>query len=142
MLGDPSQFIKFKSKSSEKVAFGDDNKAKTVGIGDVGKNGQTFVHNVLLVDNLNYSLLSVSQLCDRNLFMLFKKYECLVLDSKFNIIFKGKMINDIYVVILENVDSSSFKCLKVENEDPWLWHRRFCHFNMDLLKEIFKKGSC
>ena len=58
--GDPSQFIKFKSKSSEKVIFGDDNKAKTVGIWDIGKNGQTFVHNVLLVDNLSYNLLSVS----------------------------------------------------------------------------------
>ena len=48
-------------------------------------------------------------------------------------------MNDIYIIILKNVDSSSFKCLKASNEDPWLWHRRFCHFNMDLLKEIFKK---
>ena len=54
MAGDPSQFIKLKSKSSEKVTFGDDNKAKTIGVGDIGKNGQTFVHNVRLVDNLSY----------------------------------------------------------------------------------------
>ena len=114
MAGDTSQFIKLKSKSSEKITFGDDNQAKTVGVGDVGKNGQTFVHNVLLVDNL----LNVSQLFDRNLFVLFKKHECLVLDSKFNIIFKKKRVNDIYVVILENVDSSSLKCLKVANENP------------------------
>ena len=51
-----------------------------------------------------------------------------------------KKINDIYVVIIEKIDSSNFKCLKVANEDPWLWHRRFCHFNMDLLKEISKKN--
>ena len=65
-------------------------KVKTIGVGDVGKNGETFVHNILLVDNLSYNLLSVSQLCDRNLFVLFKKHECLVLDSKFNIVFKEK----------------------------------------------------
>ena len=139
MTGDASQFIKLKQKASGKVTFGDDNKAKTVGIGDVGKNDQTFIHNVLLVDNLSYNLLSLSQLCDRNLFVLFKKLECLIFDSKFNIIFKGKRVNDVYVVYLENFDSSYLKCLKVANEDPWLWHRRLCHFNMDLLKEISKK---
>ena len=48
-------------------------------------------------------------------------------------------INDIYIVVLENVDSSNFKYLKVANEDLWLWHRRLCYFNMDLLKEISKK---
>ena len=48
-------------------------------------------------------------------------------------------INDIYTIIFENVDYSNFKYLKVLNEDLWLWHRKFCHFNMDLLKEISKK---
>ena len=120
MTGDPSQFIKLKSKSSGKVTFGDDNKVKTVGVGDIGKNGQTFVHNILLVDNLSYNLLSVSQLCDRNLFVLFKSHEYLILDSKFNIIFKEKRVNDIYVVILENIDSFIPKCLKTADEDLWL----------------------
>ena len=120
ITGDPLQVIKLKPKSSEKVAFGDDNKVKIIGIGDVGENGKTFVHSVLLVDSLNYNLLSISQLCYRNLLVLFKKYEHFVLDSKFNIIFNGKRMNDIYIVILENIDSSCFKCLKVSNEDPWL----------------------
>nr|XP_027120317.1 uncharacterized protein LOC113737262 [Coffea arabica] len=35
MTGDASQFIKLKQKTSGKVTFGDDNKVKTVGIGDV-----------------------------------------------------------------------------------------------------------
>ena len=115
-----NRFIKFKPKSSGKVTFRDDMKVKTIGVGNVGKNGETFVHNVLLIDNLNYNLLSVSQLSDRNLFVLFKKHECLVVDSKFNIIFKGKRFNDIYVVILENTNLSNFQCLKVSNENPCL----------------------
>ena len=116
-------------------------KVKTIGVGNVGKNGETFVHNILLVDNLSYNLLSISQSCDRNLFILFKKHECLILDSNFNINFKGKIFNDIFVVILKNINSSNFQCLKVSNENSWLWHRKFCHFNMNLLKEIFKKDS-
>nr|XP_027090322.1 muscle M-line assembly protein unc-89-like [Coffea arabica] len=36
MTSDASQFIKLKPKTSGKVTFGDDNKAKTVGIGDIG----------------------------------------------------------------------------------------------------------
>ena len=60
MTGDPSQFVKLKPKNSEKVIFGYDMKIKTIGVGDVGKNGETFIHNVLLVDNLDYNLLSVS----------------------------------------------------------------------------------
>ena len=89
-------------------------KAKTIKVGDVGENGATFVHNVLLVDNLNYELLSIHQLCDRNLLILFKKHECLVLDSKFNIIFKEKRFNDVYVVILENINPFNFQFLKFQ----------------------------
>ena len=37
MTGDPSQFIKFKPKSSEKVTFEDNMMAKTIGIDDIGK---------------------------------------------------------------------------------------------------------
>ena len=87
MIGDPSEFVKFKPNSSEKVTFRDDMKVKTIGIGDVGKNGKTFIHNVFLVDNLDYNLLRISQLCDKNLYVLFKKYECLVLEPRFKIIF-------------------------------------------------------
>ena len=42
MTGDPSQIAKHKSKSSEKVTFGDDIKVKTIGVGDIGKNCEIF----------------------------------------------------------------------------------------------------
>ena len=48
MTGDPSQFIKFKPKSSGKVTFGDDIKIKIIGVGDIGKIGEILIHNVLL----------------------------------------------------------------------------------------------
>ena len=54
------------------------------------KDGETFIQNVLLVDNLDYNLLSISQLCDRYLYVFFKKYKHLILDTSFNALFKGK----------------------------------------------------
>ena len=65
MIDGISLFIKFKLKSSGKVTFEDDMKAKTIGIDNIGKNGNTFVQNVRLINNFGYNLLNVSQLCDR-----------------------------------------------------------------------------
>ena len=98
------------------MTFGDDMNVKTIGVGEIGKHYEIYIHNVILVDNLGYNLLSVSQLCNRNLYVLFKKHECLVLDPNFNVIFKRRRYNDIDVVVLEKIDSSSFKCLKVTSD--------------------------
>ena len=42
------------------MTCGDNMKVKTIAVGDISKNGETFIHNVILVDNLGYNLLSVS----------------------------------------------------------------------------------
>ena len=103
MTGIPSLFIKFKLESSENITFRDDMKAKTIGIGDIDKNGDTFIQNILLVHNLSYNSFSVNQLCDRYLYVLFKRREYLILDTNFNVVFKGKRYNDIYVIYLEKL---------------------------------------
>ena len=139
MIGDATLFVKLKAKNSGKIIFGDVMKTKPIDIGDVGKDGETLIHNVLLVDGLSYNLLSVSQLCDRNLFIFFKKNICLILNSEYNVVFKCKRYNYIYVAYLECSDHSKFKCLSVTCNDPWIWHRRFCHFNVDVLNKVSKK---
>ncbi|KAL3529339.1 hypothetical protein ACH5RR_008661 [Cinchona calisaya] len=114
-------------------------KEKSIGLGDEGKNCETLIKNVLLVDNLNYNLLSVSQLCDKNLYVLFTKHECLILDKEYVVLFKDTRHNDVYVIYLYNIGSSYVKCLTASIDDPWLWHRRLCHFNMDLIEKLVKK---
>jgi hypothetical protein len=65
----------------EYVTFGDDKKGKVLGT-DVIKVNDCFTLNVVaLVDRLRYNLLSVSQLCDANLSVLFRKSDLHVLDS-------------------------------------------------------------
>ena len=54
-----------KGKIIGHVTYGDNNKGKIIGIGKIGTSSSTPIENVLLVEGLKHSLLSVSQLCDR-----------------------------------------------------------------------------
>jgi hypothetical protein len=62
------------------VSFGDDKKGKVLGT-DVIKVNDCFTFNdVTLVDRLRYNLLSISQLVDTDLSVLFCKSDSRVLD--------------------------------------------------------------
>jgi hypothetical protein len=63
------------------VTFGDDQKGKVVGTSVIKVNDCFTLNDVTLVDKLRYNLLSVSQLCDANLSVLFRKSDLYVLDS-------------------------------------------------------------
>jgi hypothetical protein len=73
----------------EYVTFGDDKKGKVLGTGVIKVNDRFTLNDVALVDRLRYNLLSVSQLCDADLNVLFYKSDSHVLDSS------GKCICDI-----------------------------------------------
>jgi hypothetical protein len=63
------------------VTFGDNKKGKVLGIGVIKVNDCFTLNDVTLVDWLRYNLLSVSQLCDADLSVLFHKSDPHVLDS-------------------------------------------------------------
>jgi hypothetical protein len=65
----------------EYVTFGDDKKGKVLGIGVIKVNDCFTLNDVALVDMLRYNLLSVSQFCDPDLIVLFRKSNSHVLDS-------------------------------------------------------------
>jgi hypothetical protein len=65
----------------ECVTFGDDKKGKVLGTGVIKVNDFFTLNDVALVDRLRYNLLSVSQLVDANLSVLFYKLDSHVLDS-------------------------------------------------------------
>jgi hypothetical protein len=57
----------------EYVTFADDMKGKVLGTGVVKVNDHFSMNDVALVDRLRYNLLSVSQLVDTDLHVLFRK---------------------------------------------------------------------
>jgi hypothetical protein len=65
----------------EYVTFGDDKKGKVLGTGVIKVNDYFTLNDVDLVDMLRYNLLSISQLCDVDLSVLFRKSNLYVLDS-------------------------------------------------------------
>jgi hypothetical protein len=65
----------------EYVTFGDDKKGRVLGTGVINVNDNFTLNDVVLVDSLRYNLLSVSQLSDADLSVLFRKSDSHVLDS-------------------------------------------------------------
>jgi hypothetical protein len=65
----------------EYVTFRDDKKGKVLGTGVIKVNDCFILNDVALVDRLRYNLLSVSQLVDADLSVLFHKSDSHVLDS-------------------------------------------------------------
>jgi hypothetical protein len=65
----------------EYVTFGDDKKDKVLSTGVIKVNDCFTLNDVTLVDWLRYNLLSVSQLGDTDLSVLFRKSDSHVLDS-------------------------------------------------------------
>jgi hypothetical protein len=65
----------------EYVTFGDDKKGKVLGIDVMKVNDCLTLNDVALVDRLRYNLLSVSQICDADLSVIFCKSDSHVLDS-------------------------------------------------------------
>jgi hypothetical protein len=65
----------------EYVTFGDDKKGKVLGTGIINVNDHFTLNDIALVGKLRYNLLSVSQLVDADLEVLFYKSDSHALDS-------------------------------------------------------------
>ena len=69
MTGDKSKFTQLKLKNKEFISFRDNSKGKIIGIKTVGANPS--IEEVSLVKGLKFNLISVSQLCDKNMRVIF-----------------------------------------------------------------------
>ena len=66
------------------VTFGDDSKGTIIGISNIQIGASPTIENVVLVDGLKHNLLSISQLCDRGLKIVFDDSSCKIFDVKNN----------------------------------------------------------
>ena len=122
------------------ITFGDNSKGYVVCIGEVinsGISNSPIIINVSLVENLKHNLLSISQLCDKGFQINFKKDRCNIFDNNKQIIFEGFRNKNIYVLNI-NINQNSNLCLTAKYDDPWLWHKRFCHINFKNINKLPK----
>jgi hypothetical protein len=82
MTEDQDKFISLKRKGGN-VAFGDDSSTKILreGVVELGRKNVK-VKNLLLVEELNHNLLSVSKMCDQGYTLMFDSQKCKIRENK------------------------------------------------------------
>jgi len=139
MTEDASKFTHISPKKSGHVTYGNNNKGRILGVGKIGTNLSTSIKNVLLVEGLKHSLLSVSQLCDKCYLVSFDSHNY-VIENKHdrNIKHIGYSTNNVYMINL-NKKKNHDQCFLSKDDDPWLWHKRIAHINMEHLNKLISK---
>ena len=87
--------------------------------------------NVLLVDGLKTNLISISQICDQDLFVNFSHDNFFVLDQDGNCVLKGyKSVDNCYTL------SQSHSCHTNTRSDTNLCHEKHSHVDFENLRKI------
>jgi hypothetical protein len=130
MTGDQDKFINLKRKGGN-VAFGDESSAKLLGevVVDLGRKNVK-AKNVLLVEDLNHNLLSVSKMCDQGYTFTFDSRKCKIKENN-----SGRLVatttrrkNNIYILDMKKrekteatqKDSKEENVPKTKNKDEVL----------------------
>jgi hypothetical protein len=117
----------------EYVSLGDDKKVEVLGAGIIKVNDCFTLNDVALVDRLRYNLLSISQLCDADLSMLFCKSDSHVLDSFGKHVYGISRIGNIFQADFLSAQSSLRCLIPQSSSELWMWYRRLGHLSLDLL---------
>jgi hypothetical protein len=117
----------------EYVIFEDDKKGKMLHTGIIKVNDYFTLNDVTLVDKLRYNMLSVSQLVDANLDVLFRKSGSQVLDSSGKLVCGNSHLKKVFQTDFLFAQSS-MKCLISQSSSKlWKGHRKLGHLSFALL---------
>ncbi|GJR55373.1 putative ribonuclease H-like domain-containing protein [Tanacetum coccineum] len=103
--------------------------------------------DVYFVNELQFNLFSVSQMCDKKNYVLFTDAECLVLSPNFKlrdesqILLKIPRKDNMYSFDMKNIiPKESLTCLvaKATLDELMLWHRRLGHINFKNINKLVK----
>jgi len=139
MTGDASKLINLKWKPNGFMTYGDNNQGRILCVGDIGGDDYVIIKDVLLVDGLKHSLLTISQLYDKGYKIAFEPDLCLITYLKTSeIVLVDKRIKKVYMVNVSCI-TSSMSCLLSRNDETWLWHRHLAHIHMYHLNRLASK---
>jgi hypothetical protein len=141
MIGNKKWFSSLTLLSHKEYAtFGDDKKSKVLGTGVIKVNDCFTLNDVALVDRLIYNLLFVSQLCDADLSVLFRKSDSHVLDSSGKSVCGISRIGNVFQADFVSAQSSLRCLISQSSSELWKWHRRLGHLSFDLLCRLSGLG--
>nr|XP_033516607.1 uncharacterized protein LOC117280947 [Nicotiana tomentosiformis] len=123
------------------ITFGDKSKGNVVGVGKVPLSSTCDVDEVYLVDELGYNLLNISQLCDNDYEVRFKKHGWFIEDESGKIILSGNRDRNVYTI--SNLDNLGDQiCITSMIDDPWVCHRKLGHASMHTIQKLSNTWSC
>jgi hypothetical protein len=141
MVGTKEWFFDFDDGFRESVKLGNDSKMAVMGRGNVklSINGRTHViTDVYYLPGLGNNLLSVGQLQQKNLSIMFKNNVCKMFHDEKGLILTTEMTPNRMYIIRAHVILP--KCLQVVTAGQyWLWHNRYAHLSSKGLKTLDKK---
>jgi hypothetical protein len=119
--------------------FDDNSEGKVLGYGKIAITTNHSISKVLLVDSLDYNLLSVSQLCemDYNYFMTNKG---VTVFRRSDVSYVFSAILKLYLMDFIPEEMELDKCLITKTNMGWLWHRRLAYVGMRNLHKLQKEG--
>ena len=121
------------------ILFGNKGKSSIIGSGDVDLSNMIKIKEVNLVEDLQYNLLSVSQLCDQGKNEVrFTVRDVKVVSPKGHILLKGKRVGSTYIFDYE-FSLTLPVCLSAISAVSQLWHKRLGHASLYLLDKLHKK---
>ena len=105
------------------------------GIGTVDIPRLPVFEDVWYVNGLKANLLSISQICDNGLNVLFTRYECEILDGGGDCMCISVRTADNYYGITPSISN---KCFSAKINQVDLWHQQFEHASHKQLEKISK----
>jgi hypothetical protein len=139
MTGERRMFTSFKKNECESdcITFGNNSQGQVLGFGKIAITIEHSISKVLLIESLDYNLLSISQLCEMC-------YNCLFTDKGVTVFrrsdgsftFKGVLRGKLYLVDFISEEVELDRCLIAKTNMGWLWHRRLAHVGMRNLHKL------
>ncbi|GJV82302.1 putative ribonuclease H-like domain-containing protein [Tanacetum coccineum] len=123
MTGNIAYLLDFKEFDRGYVTFrGGAHGGRISGKGTLKTDSLDF-EDVYFVNELNFNLFSVSQMCDKKNYVLFTDTECLVLSPNFKLPDESQIL---------------LKIPRKDNIESMLWHRRLGHINFKNINKLVK----
>jgi hypothetical protein len=140
MTGEKRMFSSYEKNEDPQraITFEDGNQGLVKGLGKIAISPDHSISNVFLIYSLDYSLLSVSQLCIMGYNCLFTDVGVTVFRSDDSIAFNGVLDGQLYLVDFNDNKAKLDTCLIAKTNMGWLWHHRLAHVGMKNLHKLLK----
>jgi hypothetical protein len=141
MIRERRMFTSFEKNDypSNCITLGDNSQVKVLGFCKIAITIEYSISKVL-VESLEYNLLSVSQLCEIGYNYLFTDKGVIVFRSDNSFAFKCVLRGKFYLMNFIPEEVEHGKCLIIRTNIGWLWYRRLSHVGMRNLHKLQKAG--